>query len=89
MIQSITESRYVDSSTEASDLVSRSGAPKLRYTSYGTVIYVPPPNAEAEEIVKIDFGQEEADGKKHVCPRVLLISTWADGKFGFAGRITS
>lgn len=52
-----------------------------KYACYGTVIYLP-------ENYIIDFGPPQYPtryNKKLVCPRVLLLSSWADGKFGFVG----
>ena len=54
-----------------------------RYICYGTVVYSPPGE------VQVDFGQAKwpqlKDIKKLKCPRILLISTWCDGKWGFVG----
>lgn len=53
-----------------------------RFTCYGTIIYVP-----ADPL--IDFGPSYYPQREHIkktfCPRVLLISTWTDGKWGFIG----
>jgi 8-oxo-dGTP pyrophosphatase MutT (NUDIX family) len=53
-----------------------------RSRSFGTLIYVP------SEGSRIDFGVSQwppVAKKQIVCPRVLLVSTWTDGKFGFVG----
>ena len=49
--------------------------------SYGTVIYMPPDPV-------IDFGVSPYPpifSKNVVSPRVLLVSTWVDARFGFVG----
>jgi 8-oxo-dGTP pyrophosphatase MutT (NUDIX family) len=53
----------------------------LSCLSYGTVIYLP-------QSPVVDFGESAYPSpyeKKVVCPRVLLVSTWTDGKYGFPG----
>lgn len=48
---------------------------------YGTVIFVPP-------VPVIDFGESKYPSvyqKNRVCPRVLVISTWTDAKYGLPG----
>ena len=64
--------------------ISSIDVPYGKYNSYGTVIYLPPDSS-----VDIDFGIErwpQPDNiKKQRCPRVLLVSTWMDNKFGFIG----
>ena len=62
---------YHHSSAES---VSR---PTAKYNAYGTVIFIP-----SDYDVLVDFGETwpvEANAKKKKCPRILLISTWADG----------
>ena len=71
---------------EADEIVLASGASRIRHMSYGTVIYTPPFSGRGEEVARIDFGSEIATKKQLFCPRILLISTWTDGKFGFAGK---
>jgi hypothetical protein len=82
----IMTSQYVKNLAEAIKIVADSGASKVRYLSYGTVIFVP----EAKQNTlpgdcSIDYGTAVATNKKNRCPRVLLMSTWADAKFGFVG----
>lgn len=51
------------------------------FSSYGTVIYVPSSPV-------VDFGESSYPSpyeKKVVSPRVLLVSTWTDGKYGLPG----
>ena len=79
-------SRYIKSLEEADEILSASGASRIRHISYGTVIFAPPFSGKGEEISRIDFGSKIATDKKLVCPRILLLSTWTDGKFGFAGK---
>ena len=79
-------SRYFRSMEEADEIVLASGASRIRHMSYGTVIYTPPFSGRGEEVARIDFGSEIATKKQLFCPRILLISTWTDGKFGFTGR---
>lgn len=53
----------------------------LKHSSYGTVVFLPQP-------FTVDFGVAPwppVHLKKDVSPRVLLISTWTDNKFGFVG----
>jgi hypothetical protein len=48
---------------------------------YGTVVYSPPEPT-------VDFGASQYPTpfvKKDVCPRVLLVSTWTDNRWGFIG----
>ena len=58
--------------------------PCRKYSAYGTIIYLPPDTSR-----KPDFGDEQwpqpDNIKKQSCPRVLLVSTWMDNKFGFIG----
>ena len=52
-----------------------------KFLCYGTVIYHP------QDYV-VDFGPPQFPtkfNKKDKCPRILLISTWIDGKWGFIG----
>ena len=79
-------SQYVKNLAEAIRTVADSRASTVKYSSYGTVIFVP----ELEDDTRtgdfsIDYGTAEATDKKSRCPRVLLITTWADAKFGFVG----
>jgi 8-oxo-dGTP pyrophosphatase MutT (NUDIX family) len=56
---------------------------KSKTRCFGTVAYLPP-----ADTTKVDFGESQwpnPNKKKIVCPRVLLVSTWTDGKFGFIG----
>ena len=81
-------SQYVRYLAEATKIVADSRASKVRYLSYGTVIFVP----EAKDDTRfgdsnIDYGTAEATNKKNSCPRVLLMTTWADAKFGFVGSL--
>lgn len=60
---------------------AREAAKSSNYSCFGTVIYVP-----SQPV--IDFGQSQWPSpydKSKVCPRILLITTWTDGKFGFVG----
>lgn len=80
----MTEPRYCSSVEEAVSLSQRiAGEGKRKKTLvYGTVLYVPPVNSV------VDFGvcaYPTAWAKKEVCPRVLLVSTWTDGRWGFVG----
>lgn len=58
--------------------------PCRKYVSYGTIIYLP-----SDTLRNPDFGEEQwpqpDNIKKQRCPRVLLVSTWMDNKFGFIG----
>lgn len=90
---------YVRKLEEAFEIIENSRASQIRYSSYGTVIYVPAttsnevvPNEHEKkdssnllESNAIDFGTGVASDKKNLCPRVLLITTWSDAKFGFVG----
>lgn len=79
-------SQYVKNLAEAIKIVADSWASKVRYLSYGTVIFVP--EAKQDTIAgdaSIDYGTALATNKKNRCPRMLLMSTWADAKFGFVG----
>lgn len=79
-------SQYVKNLSEAIKIVADSGASKVRYLSYGTVIFVPEAKQDAlAGDSSIDYGTAVATNKKNRCPRVLLMSTWADAKFGFVG----
>ena len=93
-------SRYIKSLDEALKAVTDCGAQKSKFLSYGTVIYVPVTTSdgtsgevqqpkkmklESNASFKIDFGSSIASEKKKLCPRIILLSTWADAKFGFAG----
>lgn len=76
--------RYCKSMEEAAALVqsvSGDGGKPKKSQVYGTVIYMP-----SEPVV--DFGvcaYPTAWSKKVVCPRVLLVSTWTDNRWGFVG----
>jgi ADP-ribose pyrophosphatase YjhB (NUDIX family) len=75
--------RYASSLEEAATLAASTGKPKLTQNVYGTVLLIP-----ASGAYKIDFGLAKwppADIKKEVCCRVLLVSTWTDNRWGFAG----
>lgn len=79
-------SHYVRNLADAIKIVSDSGASKVRFLSYGTVIFIP--EVKDDKYVgdsNIDYGTAEATEKKRRCPRVLLMTTWADAKFGFVG----
>jgi hypothetical protein len=39
-------------------------------------------------VTKIDFGTVQATDKNLYCPRVLLVSTWTDARYGFVGMHT-
>jgi ADP-dependent phosphofructokinase/glucokinase len=85
-------SQYVRKLDEALEILENSRASKIRLFSYGTVIYIPPsathkddPSVSSTETNSIDFGTSCASDKKSRCPRVLLVSTWSDAKFGFVG----
>jgi 8-oxo-dGTP pyrophosphatase MutT (NUDIX family) len=56
---------------------------KSKGSAYCTIVYLPPaPDLE------IDFHVEPwppVHDKQKSCPRVLLVSTWTDAKFGFPG----
>ena len=71
----MTEKRYY-ATIDSIDVFCR------KHNSYGTIIFLPP------EAV-IDFGEEtwpQPDNiKKSKCPRVLMVSTWMDNKFGLVG----
>jgi len=72
--------RYVTSEREAEEL-SQSKNQSKKANVYGTVIFVP-----GEPV--IDMGCAEWPSKydkQKVCPRVLLVSTWTDGRWGFVG----
>ena len=82
----IMTSKYVKNLAEAIKIVADSGASRVRYLSYGTVIFVP--EVKHDSLAgdsSIDYGTAVATNKKNRCPRVLLMSTWADAKFGFVG----
>jgi 8-oxo-dGTP pyrophosphatase MutT (NUDIX family) len=56
---------------------------QLKGSAYCTVVYLPPPSQ-----LEIDFKVEPwppVHDKQQVCPRILLVSTWTDAKFGFPG----
>ena len=56
---------------------------QLKGSAYCTIVYLPPSTD-----VTIDFQVEPwppVHDKKKVSPRVLLVSTWTDAKFGFPG----
>ena len=93
-------SRYIKSLDEALKAVTDSGSLKHKFLSYGTVIYIPVTDLdcnsgdgqqhkktrlESDTSYTIDFGGSIASEKKKLCPRILMLSTWADAKFGFAG----
>lgn len=53
-----------------------------KISSYGTVLFIP-----SEQPI-VDFGAASwppKHSKATVCPRVLLISTWTDNRWGFVG----
>ena len=54
---------------------------KSRKSSYGTIIYITPSEH------KVDLTNEPYGNhlKKRLCPRVLVVSTWTDNRFGFPG----
>ena len=72
--------RYFASQAAAAALVGDSKRKKA--SVFGTLIYVPAAGAV------VDFGATaypSKHSKKDVCPRVLLVSTWTDGRWGFVG----
>ena len=92
--------RYIKSLDEATKAVTDCGALKHNFLSYGIVIYVPVTDSDStggegqqhkrtnlgsDASYKIDLSNVIASEKKKLCPRILLLSTWADAKFGFAG----
>ena len=71
--------QYVRHLSDVPSMYSEEANKKLRNVSYGGVIYMPP-----KDKVKVDFGPEAwpAQFKKtEVCPRVLLVSNWTDGRY--------
>jgi hypothetical protein len=92
--------RYIKSLDEATKAVTDCCALKHNFLSYGIVIYVPVTDSDStgwegqqqkktnlgsDASYKIDLSNVIASEKKKLCPRILLLSTWADVKFGFAG----
>jgi hypothetical protein len=79
-------SHYVSKLGEALEILENSRASKIRLFSYGTVVYIPATAANEDVPTNsMDFGPNCSSDKKRLCPRVLLISTWSDAKFGFVG----
>lgn len=85
-------SQYVSKLDEALEILENSRASKIRLFSYGTVVYIPASDMDKDALStsamqtnSMDFGSGPASDKKRLCPRVLLISTWSDAKFGFVG----
>ena len=70
---------FTNSKDAARNLIAKDK--KLKETVYGTIVYVPP-----QPIV--DFGKETWPAiheKQKVCPRILLVANWTDGRFFLVG----